>query len=75
MFEKYQSKGRKHYLCLYFHKIYFMITWSCKIFSLLGMGKLSVSGHIKGEKDGAREVETDKSKQTNKILFREVLVF
>lgn len=39
------------------------------------MGKLSVSGHIKGEKDGAREVETDKSKQTNKILFREVLVF
>lgn len=39
------------------------------------MGKLSVSGHIKGEKDGAGEVETDKSKQTNKILFREVLVF
>lgn len=38
------------------------------------MGKLSVSGHIKGEKDGAGEVETDKSKQTNKILFREVLV-
>lgn len=50
-----------------------MSTWPCKVFCLLGMGKLSISGRIKGEKSGAGEVETEKSQRINKTIIQRSL--
>lgn len=50
-----------------------MSTWPCKVFCLLGMGKLSISGHIKGEKSKDRMVKTEKSQQTNKTTIQRTL--
>lgn len=50
-----------------------MSTWPCKVFCLLGMGKLSISGHITGEKSGDGMVKTEKSQQPNKTTIQRTL--